>query len=110
MTTKLFIAPGACSFGTHIVARELKLPVEIVKVPLRTPESPIHQVNPLGRVPAVQLADGQVITENSAILPFLADLAPGTPLFAPAGSPERAKIQSWIGTSAPNCTWAHSID
>jgi glutathione S-transferase len=95
--TQLFISPGACSFGTHVVVRELNLPVEVVKVPLRTAESPIHQINPLGRVPALRLADGQVITENSAILPYLADLAPGTPLFAPAGSAERAQIQSWIG-------------
>ena len=95
--TQLFIASGACSFGTHVVVRELNLPIEIVKVPLRTAESPIHQINPLGRVPALRLIDGQVITENSAILPYLADLVPDTLLFAPAGSAERAQIQSWIG-------------
>ncbi|WP_047391719.1 MULTISPECIES: glutathione S-transferase C-terminal domain-containing protein [Chitinibacter] len=94
---KLFIAAGACSFGTHVVARELQLPIEIVKVPLRTPDSPIHHINPLGRVPALQLDNGEVITENSAILPFLADQTSDHQLFAPVGSSERAKIQSWIG-------------
>jgi glutathione S-transferase len=95
--TQLFISPGACCLGAHVVVHELDLAVEVVTVPLRTPDSPIHTVNPLGRVPALRLADGTVITENSAILPLLADLRPGTPLFAPQGSPERAQIQSWIG-------------
>jgi glutathione S-transferase len=94
---QLFITPGACCLGAHVVARELDLPVDIVKVPLRTPGSPIHAVNPLGRVPALRLADGEVITENSAILPYLADLKPEGGLYAPAGSVERAKIQAWIG-------------
>jgi glutathione S-transferase len=95
--TQLFIAPGACCLGAHVVVRELDLPVDIVKVPLRTPDSPIHAVNPLGRVPALKLADGSVLTENSAILPYLADLEPEGGLLAPAGSAERARIQSWIG-------------
>ena len=94
---ELFAAPGACSFGAHIVIRELKLPIDVRLVSLNDPASPIHAVNPLGRVPALRLDDGTVITENSAILPFLAELAPGTPLFASSGSAERARIQSWIG-------------
>lgn len=93
----LYVSPGACCLGTHVVALELNLPVKVVVVPLRTVDSPIHRVNPLGRVPALELADGTVITENSAILPFLADQRPGTSLFAPTGTKERAGIQSWIG-------------
>ncbi|KAF0812165.1 Glutathione S-transferase GST-6.0 [Andreprevotia sp. IGB-42] len=95
--SKLYIARGACSFGAHVAVRELGLDIEIVKVTLRDPASPIFAVNPLGRVPTLQLDDGSVITENSAILPYLADLKPGTSLFAPAGSVERAQIQSWLG-------------
>ncbi len=95
--TTLYIAPGACSLASHIAVHELDLPIQIEKVALRTPDSPIHAINPLGRVPALQLDDGTLITENSAILPYLADQAPGTPLFAPAGSAERAQIQSWLG-------------
>lgn len=95
--TKLYISPGACSFGAHVVVRELDLPVEIVKVKLRTPDSPILKVNPLGKVPTVETDEGHGISENTAILPYLADLKPGNALFAPAGSVERAQIQSWIG-------------
>ncbi|MFC4859729.1 glutathione S-transferase C-terminal domain-containing protein [Pseudomonas sp. JS3066] len=95
--TTLFIAPGACSLASHIAVHELGLPIQIEKVALRAPDSPIHAINPLGRVPALQLDDGTVLTENSAILPFLADQVPGTPLFAPAGSAERGQIQGWLG-------------
>ena len=94
---QLFVARGACCLGAHVVVHELDLKVDVVVVPLRIPESPIYNVNPLGRVPALRLDDGTVITENSAILPFLADQRPGTSLFAPTGSAERARIQSWIG-------------
>ena len=94
---QLYVSPGACCLGAQVVAMALELPVEVLSVPLRRPDSPIHAVNPLGRVPALKLADGSVLTENAAILPYLADLRPGTPLFAPAGSAERARIQSWIG-------------
>src|SRR6218665_969133 len=97
MTTTLYISPGACSFAAHVVVHELDLPIQVERVHLRTADSPIHQVNPLGRVPVLQLDDGRTITENSAILPFLADLKPATSLFAPVGSVERAQIQSWIG-------------
>jgi glutathione S-transferase len=94
---QLFVSAGACCLGTHVVVHELDLAVDVVTVPLRTPDSPIHRVNPLGRVPALRLDDGTVITENSAILPFLADQRPGTALFAPQGTAERARIQSWVG-------------
>ena len=95
--TTLFVAPGACSFGAHVVLKELGIPHRIEIVKLRTSDSAINRVNPLGRVPALQTDSGEVITENGAILPYLADLKPEAGLIAPAGSVERAKIQEWIG-------------
>jgi glutathione S-transferase len=94
---ELFTARNACSFGAHVVVHELALPIRVTLVGIGQPRSLIHRINPLGRVPALVLDDRTLLTENSAILPFLADLRPGTPLFAPAGSVERAQIQSWIG-------------
>jgi glutathione S-transferase len=93
----LYVAPGACSFGAHVVLKELGIPHDIAVVPLRTPDSPILKVNPLGRVPTLKLDSGEVLTENGAILPFLGDLKPEAGLFAPVGSLERARIQEWIG-------------
>lgn len=95
--TVLYIASGACSLAAHSLVHELSLPIQIERVPLRTADSPIHAINPLGRVPALQLDDGTVLTENSALLPYLADLKPEAGLFAPPGTVERTQIQSWIG-------------
>lgn len=94
---KYFAAPGACSFGGHVVIRELALPIPVHIVGLGEKGHAIRKINPLGRVPALLLDDGSLLTENTAILPFLADLVPGTDLFADAGTIERAQIQSWIG-------------
>ncbi|MES2205890.1 MAG: glutathione binding-like protein [Pseudomonadota bacterium] len=93
----LYVAPGACSFGAHVALKALDIPHTIKVVPLRQPDSPIYTVNPQGRVPALVLDDGAVITENSAILPYIADLKPEAGLNAPLGSVDRARIQEWIG-------------
>lgn len=94
---QLFVIPGACSFASHVTLYELAIGADIICVSPNDPNSRLRAVNPLGRVPSLQLDDETVLTENTAILPYLADLKPGTPLFAPAGSIERAQIQSWIG-------------
>jgi glutathione S-transferase len=95
--TTLFIFPGACSFAAHVVIHELQLPISVERVTLGDPNSPYRQINPTGRVPALLLNNQTLLTENTAILPYLADLKPGTELFAPAGSVERAQIQGWLG-------------
>lgn len=95
--TTLFIFPGACSFAAHVVIHELQLPISVERVTLGDPNSPYRQINPTGRVPALLLDNQTLLTENTAILPYLADLKPGTELFAPAGSVERAQIQGWLG-------------
>ncbi|KAE9642224.1 glutathione S-transferase C-terminal domain-containing protein [Pseudomonas sp. PB103] len=95
--TTLFIFPGACSFAAHVVIHELQLPISVERVTFGDPNSPYRQINPTGRVPALLLDNQTLLTENTAILPYLADLKPGTELFAPAGSVERAQIQGWLG-------------
>ncbi|MDD4927250.1 MAG: glutathione S-transferase N-terminal domain-containing protein, partial [Methylotenera sp.] len=97
----LYYAPGACSFASHVILRTLEanhgLKPELISVKLRQEDTTIHQVNPLGRVPTLNLDTGELLTENGAILPYLGDLVPEAGLFAPAGTVERARIQEWIG-------------
>lgn len=88
---------GAPEHDVHVVVRELALPVEVVCVALTDPDAPHRRINPTGRVPTLDIGEPLGLTENTAILPFLADLVPGTPLFAPAGSVERVRIQAWLG-------------
>lgn len=76
MSTLYFFA-GACSLVPHITARELGL--DIVAKPAPRPNDSgraeyLDKINPLGKVPALQLDDGTVITQNLAIVEYLAAL------------------------------------
>ncbi|MEA1834918.1 glutathione transferase GstA [Methylobacterium durans] len=97
---KLFYTPGACSLSPHIVLRELDLPFELEAVDLRTKTTAsgvdFTTINPKGYVPALQLDDGEVLTEGAAIVQYLADKhAPGT-LAPAAGTVERARFNGHL--------------
>jgi glutathione S-transferase len=70
----LYYCPGACSLAAHVVLEESGEKYEGRKINLaqgeqRTPE--YLKINPHGRVPALGLDNGEVLTENVAILPYL---------------------------------------
>lgn len=74
----LFYSPGACSLASHIALEETGRPYRAVETLLaknqhQTPE--YLAINPRGRVPALSV-DGQVITENTAILTWIATAYP----------------------------------
>lgn len=97
---KLYYAPGACSLSPHIVARELGLPVELKKV--NNKEKTIEgggdywKINGRGYVPALELDDGEILTEGPAIVQYLADLKPESGLAPQAGTLERYRLQEWL--------------
>lgn len=96
---KLFFSPGACSQAPHIVAIELGLNIEPVRVDLATKKAEsgdFLDVNPLGYVPALQLESGEVITEAAVVLQYLADQVPGKNLIPRAGTIERYRVQEWL--------------
>jgi glutathione S-transferase len=98
---KLYFTPGACSLAPHIVAREAGLPIQLEKVDLsnRTTSSgsSFVEINPKGYVPALRLASGEVMTEVSALIQYLADQAPVPGLMPPAGTPDRYRMLELIG-------------
>ncbi len=97
---KLFYSPGACSLSPHIVLCELGLPHDLEKVDLKSHTTAsgadYYAINPKGYVPALQLDDGQLLTEGPAIVQYLADRKPEAGLLPPAGTLERARVQEWL--------------
>jgi len=77
---KLYFAPGACSLADHIAMHEAGLGFDWVKVDLKAKRTDdgrdYNQINPKGYVPALEFDDGEVLSENIAILSFVADKAP----------------------------------
>ncbi len=77
---KLYYSPGSCSQAPHIALNEAGLVFEgvIVDIPTRKTAAgdDYTKVNPKGYVPALVLDDGQVLTENVAILSWIAEQAP----------------------------------
>jgi glutathione S-transferase len=97
---KLFYSPGSCSLSPHIVLRELDLPFTLEQVYFATKRTASGEdylaVNPKGYVPALQLDDGEILTEGPAITQYLADAyAPGV-LAPPSGTVERARVNAWL--------------
>ena len=97
---KLFLKPGACSLSPHIVLEEVGLKYETEVVDLKTKVTASGQdywkINPKGYVPALQLDNGDVITEGPAIVQYLADQVPGKKLAPANGSIERYALQGWL--------------
>jgi glutathione S-transferase len=97
---KLYFAPGVCSLAPHIVAREARLPLTLVRVDNRnkTTESgdDYRAINPKGYVPLLELDDGTRLTEGPAIVQYLADRAPAAELAPANGTLARYQLQEWL--------------
>ena len=97
---KLFFSPAACSLSPHIVLRESGLPFELVRIDMvarKTADGADYaKINPKGQVPALQLDDGQIITEGPAIVQYVADQNPSAGLVPAAGTIERYQVQGWL--------------
>ena len=76
---KLYYAPGVCSMGIHLLMKEIGRPYEAVKLDMRTGEvssPPFTDINPKGKVPALQRDDGSIVTEYPVIAHYLAKTNP----------------------------------
>ncbi|MCT8945728.1 glutathione transferase GstA [Pseudomonas iridis] len=97
---KLYFAPMTCSLSPHIVLRELDLPFELVRVNNQSKRTAdgrdFRDINPKGYVAALELDNGEVLTEGPAIVQFLVDHVPGNALAPPPGTWARVRLQEHL--------------
>jgi glutathione S-transferase len=97
---KLYYLPAACSLASNIALREAGLAFELVKVNRHTKRAAdgvdYNEVNPKGYVPALALDNGEVLTENVAVLQYIADRNPAARLAPAAGTMERYRLIEWL--------------
>jgi glutathione S-transferase len=97
---ELYFSPLACSMATRIALYEAGSTATYLEVDPKTKTvlkdgSDFRTINPLGLVPTLRTDDGVVLTENAAILQYVAELLPKAGLGAAAGL-ERSRLQQWL--------------
>ncbi|WP_321795788.1 glutathione binding-like protein [Caballeronia sp. J97] len=99
---KLYYAPGACSLADHIAMHEAGLNFDRVKVDLKNKLTeggePFSEINPKGYVPVVEFDDGGRLTENIAILWWVAQKAPSLGPFGEDGGMRLLEMLAFIST------------
>lgn len=96
---KLFYSPGACSLSPHIALAESGLPYQFEKVNLRAEPrltesgADFRAINSKGYVPALQLDNGEILTEGPALVQYIADQAPEKNLAPANGTLARYRLQ-----------------
>lgn len=93
---KLYTKPGACSTADHIALQWTGQPHEIEIMTAEAMKSPGYlAINPTGAVPAV--VDGDfVLTQNAAIMGYIADRFPDAHLAGDGSPRQRAQATRWL--------------
>ena len=93
---KLYTKPGACSLADHIALQWSGLDFEVEVVDMATMKSPqFLAFNPAGAVPVLRVGDW-VLTQNSAILHYIAQSAPDKALDGGSDLRARAEVNRWL--------------
>jgi glutathione S-transferase len=97
---KLYYKSGACSLADHIALCESGLPFELEEVDTRTKKTEkgrdYLQINPKGYVPALEMDNGEVLTENAAILQYIGERNLKSGLMPAPGTLEWSRVQEWL--------------
>jgi glutathione S-transferase len=96
---KLYYSSGACSQAPHILLHEIGLSHDAARVDLKSHTiedgGSYYQVNPKGSVPALELDNGEVLTENAIILQYLGDRA-ASDVLPPQGDFRRYRVLEMV--------------
>jgi glutathione S-transferase len=99
---KLYFSPGAVSMATHIALEEVGVPYTLEPILIKEGQQlseRYRRVHPLGRLPALEIEPGVVLTETPALLSYLAELAPQLQLLPESGL-GRARANEWMSLLA----------
>jgi glutathione S-transferase len=96
----LYFSPMACSLATRIALYEAGVSANYLEVDPKSKVvlndgSDFRKVNPLGLVPTLRTDDGTVLTENAAILQYVADRFPDAGLGTGPGM-DRSRLHQWL--------------
>jgi glutathione S-transferase len=93
---KLYTKPGACSTADHIALQWTGAPFEVEVMTAESLKSPAYlQINPAGAVPAIN-DDGFILTQNAAIMGYIADRHPDAGLGGDGSAQQRAQATRWL--------------
>jgi glutathione S-transferase len=96
---QLYFSPLACSMASRIALYEADSQARFVEIDPRTKQTLAGEdflaINSLGLVPTIRTDDGEVLTENAAILQYIADRFPETTL-APREGMARSRLHQWL--------------
>src|SRR5205807_511889 len=100
-TMQLYFSPMACSLASRIALMEAGIEARYHLVHLWNKkviedESDFWAVSPKGAVPVLILDNGEVLTENAAVLQYIADIKPELGLAPLPGDPDRYRLQEWL--------------
>jgi len=96
---QLYFQPLACSLASRIVLYEAGAEAMFTEIDTKAKRTldgdDFLTVNPLGLVPVLRTDEGDLLTENAAVLQFIADQHHAAGL-APLGGLGRARLQQWL--------------
>jgi glutathione S-transferase len=95
----LYFLPLACSMASRIALYEAGLEARYIAVDrksLRAGDADFRDINPMARVPVLRADDGALLSENVAVLAYIADLAPGAGL----DGGDRHQMLRWLSFTA----------
>ena len=97
---KLYYSPGACTQAPHIMLHETGLAHDAERVDLKDKRTEsgrdYRAINPKGSVPALELDNGEVLTENAVILQYLGDRPGLATVLPPLGNFRRYRVLEWV--------------
>jgi glutathione S-transferase len=96
----LYFSPLACSMASRIALYEAAAPAHFIEVDPKTKRTrdgaDFFTINPLGLVPTIRTDEGEVLTENAAILQFITDRFPAAAALAPRDGMARSRLHQWL--------------